>query len=550
MPYGKLKPLDQYPTVEDGLQDLYRTKYFARTPPQYKDKVVANFERQYGKAIYAKNETAREATEGLDLAGRANQALSQYLTNKIGPAAGAVASAILPNSNAQAAINIGMLAMPEFAAGLEIASPVARLGLRMGIPAMVGGLGGSLQGGAKGMAEGAMSGAGQALGGEALSFATGAGRRAIRNMDFDRVAGWMKRFGIKIKDMPEFDRMFVGGEANTKTQAELDNISTKIQSRMKKAKGFTTYDIPNDELAQKMEKAGHTISRPFAQNKNQYNPQLIMNNFADMTKALGTFEDIGWDAHHDPGREAVGRAARQAAHQIEGEMAAQANNIDPKLASEWYTAKANNRVTKTLTNLFSEPEVYQRGQPINIGNLQRMITDDSVNGYKYDLIEAAGSTDPNMQKRMSDILHRGGQQGEGDIAGRGPIKHGSLGLHFGVFPRASLQTPIFARHVGYLPFDLGKGRATQMLQSLGPYSAFRGIEQLYTLKPDARDKTVAAEPIASPPGTAAASSLPPTSVVPDKGPTTSPGIVVPITKTPEEMKATIAATPTTTTGTP
>lgn len=500
MPYGKLKPYDQYPTLEAGLQDVYRTKYYAQTPEKYRQAVIEGFERDYAKAIYAKNETHREETKGPDLTARTNAALSQYLTNKIGPTVGAVASAILPSSNAQAMIDLAMLAIPGSEA-FELASPVARLALRMGIPAMAGGVGGAVQGGAKGMASGAASGAAQALGGEVLSVATGAGRRAIKNMDFQRVAGWMKRFGIQVKDLPEFDRMFVGGEANRSTQAELDKISSKIASKMKNVPA-TKVNIHPD-VADVVSQTGLPV----------YNNRMNVK-FGDMNKALSTLEDMGWDAHHDPTTSNIGRAARQAAHQIEGEMASQANNIDPKLATQWYTAKANNRITKTLTNLFSEPEVYQKGQPINMGNLQRMITDDSTRGYKMDLIEAAGPTDPNMQKQMSDVLHRGGQQGEQDIAGRGPITHGSLGLHFGVFPRASLQTPTFARHVGYLPFDLGKGRATQVLQNLGPYSFFRGINQMYTLKPDARDKTTEAAPIASPKGTAAASSLPPTSVVP------------------------------------
>ena len=341
MEYGKLKPLDQYPTVDNALQDFQHTKFFLQTPKEDRQHVIEVFEKKYGQVITIKNAEHAAQTQGPDITERMNQAVTKYLTDNVGPDSAAVASAILPNSNAQAMIDTSMILMPEAGGAFELASPLARLGLRVGIPALAGAVGGSVQGGPSGMASGAASGAGQALGGEAISVGLGLGRRAVRDYDFGRLTGWLKnRFGIDVPDKAAFYRMFKGGEANQKTQEVLDKVVAKVAKKAKaiRAAGPTKVDIPN-ELAQPLAKAGHLVTLKGDQ---------LFGNFNDLNKALSSLEDMGWDDKHIPTRTDIGRAARTAAHQIEGEMATQLQTIDPKLASEWYTAKANNRLTKNI----------------------------------------------------------------------------------------------------------------------------------------------------------------------------------------------------------
>ena len=144
------------------------------------------FEKTYGKAITIKNAEHAAQTQGPDITERMNQAVTKYLTDNVGPDSAAVASAILPNSNAQAMIDASMILMPEIGVGDVLGSAalgaVTRLGLRVGIPALAGAVGGSVQGGPSGMASGAASGAGQALGGEAISVGLGLGRSSGKRL--------------------------------------------------------------------------------------------------------------------------------------------------------------------------------------------------------------------------------------------------------------------------------------------------------------------------------------------------------------------------------
>ena len=307
------------------------------------------------------------------------------------------------------------------------------------------------------------------------------------------MTGWLKnRFGIDVPDKAAFYRMFKGGEANQKTQEVLDKVVAKVAKKAKaiRAAGPTKVDIPN-ELAQPLAKAGHLVTLKGDQ---------LFGNFNDLNKALSSLEDMGWDDKHIPTRTDIGRAARTAAHQIEGEMATQLQAIDPKLASEWYTAKANNRLTKTFTNLFNEPDVFDaKGNPI-MSKLQGLVSDASPQGYKMDLIEAAGPAESRLQGNLSKTLHRGAKEGTQDIVGDPSIlgRGGHPGLHIGstVHPYSwiPLHIPTLPRHVGYLPYDLGKGRASQVLSTLGPYSFYRGLEQMFSLKPSAKDTTITPTP--------------------------------------------------------
>ncbi len=491
--------LSDFPTVEAAIADWTKRPEFLRKTRQQRIESIRALEGRYQEAIAKKGQALSEAQNGPDMVGRANEAIGQWLDQNIGYDTGKVTRALLPSSDAQAAIDATMFVLPggEALKGLPLAArllqrPLGRLVARLGIPTAAGAVGGAISGDPLGGAE---SGLAQGAIGETLAGVTKTGRHTLGAYDFARLRGWLEaRLPIKIPNEQAFRRLFRGGEALKKTE----DVTNKEFSSVGNFPVEVT--IPQ------------SVSGVISKNAPSGTYRVLLK---EVTDILNRLEEVGWDYRNEPTKGHVAKAVRSAVHQIEGEVAQSIDKVSPKSAIRWYTARQKLRTARTLTNMFSEEGAIDESGRLMMPKLQKLVSDAGPKGFKTDIIQSMGDS---SQRSLSSILHRGASEGLEDVAGQGVAKHGSLGLHFGVFPRMSLQMPKFARHIGFVPYDLGRGRALTAALTLGPYRFARAVDQLFTGSANAQ--------------TAASNQLPPTKIVQDPS-----RIQMNITKSPEEMAA-------------
>lgn len=515
-----MKKLSSYPSSDAAIADLVKEKWFLRYTKAQKTQSIHELEAQYEEIIAHKNMATSEAQNGPDQVGRLNESIGQFLDKHVGDDVGMVARFLLPNSNAQLAIDAATILLPG---GLEAkmaetvgTTAIRRLGLRMGVPAVAGALGGATSGNAT---EGALSGAGQALGGEITSVGLGLGRRGLRNLDFKALIGWLEqRLPVKIPDMPAFYRAFTGGEATKATEGELDKLSSVVEKKINKSSKQTQLGLKNPQLYKMKEDVIAKLDeKKFATTMSQGKSELLAN-FDDLHKALKTVEQLGWDAKNDTTAGELGKNLRLSAHQIEAEIAYHLDKIDTGLSQDWYTAREKYRTAKTLTNMFSEKDVVDEHNVFNMQKMQELVS-DAKNGYKTDIEQ---SLEPKAQKQLSSILHRNGEEGTRDVQGVGLSK-----ARFNIFsgkPHMYSSLPKFPRHAGLIPYDLGKGLGIKALTTLGPYRFARAVGQFLNQKPSAKATTQGMP-----------SSLPPTTIIGGNKGEEVPAMQ--INKSPEEMAA-------------
>jgi hypothetical protein len=521
MTYTTMKPLVSYPNADAMKADYIHTKEYLSLPAERRVSRLQAVETEYNRRIVEQNQKKLEEETGPDAIGQLNEMLGKRLDKEFGPNVGAWGRALLPQSNSQAMMD-AVQGATMFAPGvpeIEAIGGIARLGLRVGIPAVAGAVGGSIQGGAKGAEMGFGSGLAQGLGGEAISAVAGLGRRGVKAISFAPLKGWIESRlpGTVVKDVPSFNRAFMGGEAIETARQRLAAINSKIAKKvlpkMNLNAAGSTLDINPNVASQLSKNVGYSPSG-----------QLV-SQFHNLNHALDELENLGWHSKKF-GQDEEGKAIRSAAHQVEGEIAKQLGNISPKSAVEWYNAKGQLRAAKTLTHMFTEPGVVAEDK-IHWPKLQELVSDATAKGYKMDLQQSLGDKEyktlsqvvkgdatvagKNAQSELSGVLHRGAQEGRQDIEGVSPIHraytHPSLENPLQTRLGLGISMPVFARHVGYVPYDLGKGKAIQALTTLGPYQTALAIHSFVKSQPQAKALD----------GKETGPLLPPTSVVPDKG---------------------------------
>ena len=522
-----MKPMVSYPSGDAYNADFAKTKEYLKLSQDQRMLRLAANKTEYNKRITEKNKQQQDSTQGPDFIGTMNEAMGKMLDKDFGPNVGMIGRALMPSSNSQAMMDAVMLAMPEVGATGEAISGLARLGLRVGIPAMAGAMGGEIQGGSSGMWQGAASGAAQGLGGEALSLGLGFGRRGVRALSSRPLYSWLESQlpGTVIKDVPSFNRAFMGGEAIKAAQQRLDAINSKLAKKVipKIAKQMGQVEV-DSRAGQALGKEGFAVGQ-------RGGKSVLLGDFRELNRGLDTLENIGWHTKKF-GEDETGKAIRSTAHQVEGEIAKQIGDISPKSAIEWYNAKGQLRAAKTLSHMFTEPGVVAADR-IHWPKMQQLVHDATAKGYKMDLQQSLGDKQyatlrsvvknnaniagETAQAELSGILHRGAQEGTQDIEGVSPVHraytHPSLDKPLETKLGLGISMPVFARHVGYVPYDLGKGKGLQALTVLGPYQAALAIGQYIKAQKSVSPDGAPSGAPSGAPGAPTPGSFPPTKVV-------------------------------------
>lgn len=488
MKYTQMKSdLTQYSSPEEMLEAWQHTKEFHMLPEKARVASLAYAREQYTIAMDDKAQREQEAASGPDATGRLNERIGQFVDRYAGRDTGIVARALLPSSNAQAAIDAATLFIPglgeiaPIAKAVELApeamAPLARLGLRLAKPAIAGLVGGATSGHA---GEGAVSGLAQGGVGEGISLLGGIGKRAINRYDLGRLSKWLEpRIGQKLSNASDYYTAFKGGKVAQAAQTAYDAANASVGKVVAHRPMFTFELSP--EQADAIYYSGDKTLQSMG-----LRPGKNVVDFEFATKILHKLDQLGWDYNGNPTTKATGKALRGVTHQIEGEIASQLDAINPKAASAWYTARGKYRLANTLTNMFNEPGVIDNGY-VDMSKLQ---TEASSN-YVHDLQQALGmgdtpakvqATGEKARQGLSKVLHRGADEGRQDIVGHAPGGH-VYGHTRGLSGFFSM--PKLSRHVGYLPADLGKGKAITAAATLGPYRFVRGVENYMNIDPSA-----------------------------------------------------------------
>jgi hypothetical protein len=400
---------------------------------------------------------------GQDLFGRLNQAAGNlpFPENK-------AAQLMIPPSNSQAGIDAALFA----AAGplgkaidpiLENAGPIARFGMRMAVPTAAGAMGGAIQGGKEGAITGAASGAGQQLAGEIGSTVFGIARKAMNRADVQAVTDWLEN---NLTNYPKTQKVFngvrdivsqlVGGETDKKLATKLATTESKFPKNLTVPIQFNAQALPTNMQAL----AGHTADVPIK----------------DALAHLSDLEDIGWDTQFRYKDGKTAQAARSAVHQAEEDIYNAIAVKRPAQAAEWYTNRHRYRLSRTMSNLFREDGVLKGGK-IDMMKLQQFLNDAGPKGYKMDLEQAAGEAGARQLKQLWEAAGRGAPPGSMDIPGERPNIR--MGVHHLGLPTFYAHPGSLAKHVGYIPFDLGRGRAFAALQILGAHEFTNRLKSIF-----------------------------------------------------------------------
>jgi|SRR5579864_6236285 len=517
-------PLADFKTYEEAASAWQKTPQFSKLTREKRMHSLDVLKDRWTISHAAELEKAGAKPEDLapqskDLTGKVADFAAKGLdTFMPGPVAW-LGKTLMPTDNTQAAIDLALFAVgPESAAGKAAINALYRVGLKGAMarlaartaPAIAAGALGGATGGDP--ASGAAKGGLEALGGEGISWLTGMGRRGLYNTDFDRLRGWLEpRLGIKIPDVAAFRRAFRSGEALTEAEKKYQKMMGKIGSKInvevsQPVTGYTTTSTGQSA----MQFGGMTTP-------NARGSSRIKMTLEQASHELDELEKLAWTDRGDVATSHVGRAKLDTVHQIEDDIAQQLDQMKFKDRNQWYTEREKVRKARVLKNMMSEPGVIEMrakdprtgemltNEKVSFEKLQKLVSDAGPNGYKTDLRQAMM---PGEQESLSRVLHRGAKEGAEDRPGRGILgPNMGISTHGSVFSR--FQRPWPSRHIGEVPFDLGRGRALSALITLGPYQLAQKVNEM--------------------------TQLPPTEVTPHEE-TPSP-IHMDITKSPEEMKA-------------
>jgi hypothetical protein len=354
--------------------------------------------------------------------------------------------------------------------------PLGRFSARV-VPAIMGGAaGGAVRGG---VGTGATRGGVEAVSGEATYGIVGAGSRTLQSADAARLNGWLShRLPIKpIRTVGDFDKAFRGGEVLRSTE----KVVTQADAKASKILGSVTL-VPPPEIEAALNRNPQFTGMPYSGIP-----------FDEAIKVIDEVNKLGWDYKGDPVRSHLGKAIRSSAHQMEDDIAQQLDAVNPKIATEWYTRRHQLGLARTMTNLMSEPGVIDRRTgKIVMEKIQELSSEVGNQGYRQDLHQTIGpneadsflksvfaGAEPTKTNRPGQIGRRlshsvlagvgGGVLGQAighPVIGAemGTILGGMMGGH-----DAGTWALQFPRHVGYVPYNLGRNRALFGATVLGPY---------------------------------------------------------------------------------
>lgn len=484
-----MKPLDQYPTVEEMQADAVREPQWRKIPedarPQVLNRLRERWEAQYSarkEGEGAGPQDLQQHTDGMahKIAHFLSQvALQSGLTNRVDPKTGQVIKPgegntvydwtvrqepgyglVSGHDPVQGAIDLALFGVgPEAVEGKAMTNAFWRLTKRLAIPTTAGLAGGTLEGKP---VTGAATGFFEGLGGETIAGIGKFGNRTIQALDFERLKGWLEpRLGVEIPDMAAFRKWFTNGEVIKEAEANHAKVLTRVERKLG----------PNFQVQANvpMQGAGSATGTTTLRQIDEH---------------LNTLEQQGWRADHSPTPTHAGRVARDQVHQIEGDVAQQLYAANKTAGQEWYTSRGRMRTARTLKNFFDEPGMISDNDKINFIKGQELSQSTAPGGYAHDLAQSMGEPE---QKSFAKMLRRGAPEGTNDRAGRGILSgdkdraNVTMTTHGGFWGHVSMPWP--SRHVGAVPFDLGRGRALSALITLGPERFFSTLKDMSGVQP-------------------------------------------------------------------
>lgn len=442
------------------------------------------------------------AVRGLDFFGKLNEAsgraadiATQSLMDHIDPNKGNVdpkvlplmglpgdiARAVVPESNIQAGIDAALWAMggPEIKSlskiidfAPEAMQPAAKLGARLGITGLGGAAGGATEGKTS---EGFKQGVKEQAAGEVTSLGLGVGRRAIQNLDVRNIGKYLNdKLGTKIGDVTQLKTQLVNGEAERTAQTEMGNVDKRVIQRLAKQPMGLAKSGAKKQVYLPIQLDQATVTNPaFIKVMGQLPKGTLQLDYKEATNALDTLEKIGWNSRYRMVQSHGAAAARSAAHQVEEDIANGLTTISPNIGKQWYEARGKLRTARTMSNLFRETGIIN-GKEVDIPKLQKLVSDAGPRGYNTPLRQSLGDKEA---EDFTSIVHRGASPGTEDVHGKGPVE--KMYMHLGIIPSGRMQMPRLARHVGYVPYNLGKTRATTALVALGPHELANKLAHMF-----------------------------------------------------------------------
>jgi hypothetical protein len=475
------KGLAAFGSWEELRHDWTTSKDFLKMPTSARQASIDALQQRWNVEQATRQQaTATEQANQPDFFGRLNQA-----AGKLPFPENIAAQTLIPPSNTQAAIDValftaggpvGDLLGPIAEAAPEFVRPAARLASRLAFPAAAGAVGGAIQGGVSGAGWGAVSGAAQQAVGEVASTAFGIARRAIQRADVEGIGQWLDKhltdkplLQRTYKTVSDIVRDFNGGELDETYRNSLHSIQNKIP---------TFFPVPlnlDPEVVSQLQR-----SNPTQYANMNFNVPVP---FRQATKVLEDVEDIGWDWRFKMHNGKKAMAARSAVHQAEDTIAeeldmAEARGEIPKgTAVAWGTARHKYALSRAMSNLFREPGVIKNGK-MDIQKVQELLADAGPLGYKMDLDQSVSPVAKGELRDLTRTVTRGGPAGSTDIMGERPNLR--LGIH-GILrpPGAYFHPGTISRHTGYIPFDLGRGRAFAAMQILGAHEFVNRLGNLF-----------------------------------------------------------------------
>ncbi len=524
--------LDSFKSYDDAAGYLYKQSDFQQLPPDQQDQALAKLKQKWdmrpGKPGEQPDITARinakigDAVKGpfggvitgaaLGPAGALIHSVSPELASRIVKGA-------LPSNNIPAGIDAAMLATGGLGEGLELGSATARLGARLAVPTLGGAAGGATEGKAK---EGAAKGLFQGAVGEVAApvfnkiFGSTIGR-----LDREKLGGWVKKnlpTKLPWRTVGDFDQNLRGGLLREEMGPMVEQANQKVAAALG----------ANDTFQLKTDAANKSVISPLVEmpggEMRQGGVTTKTWKFHEILQEIRRMEDLGRYTGNDNDLRLAAKTARVSAHQMVDDLQTALNERQPGLGDSWLKPRKQYQATMTLQQMFSEPGVLdpKTGQ-INMGKLQQLASSSGREGYR-DELKRAGIDESFLKTafRGANNFVRTDAQGKVNPYYR---------MHLGVIPSMGAH-PELAHHVGYLPYDLGRGRALSAALVLGPHRLLNLIANEMGRKlpyPEHEPKPVTPE---MPP------VLPPTKVVQsgDVSRETS-GIRMDIRKSPEEMAA-------------
>jgi hypothetical protein len=439
----------------------------------------------------------------LDFTGRLNKEASDYMTNLAGgpntfagQVAGGATKLVLPSTNTQALIDMGLFATgagPEIKAVSELVElapetvqPLARLAGRLSGPTLGGAVGGTVSG--QGTGRGAVQGAATGLTNEATQWGFRAGKYGIQRLDLGRIGGWLEdQVGVKLPSRArsitgkggDLLEAFRGTRATDVTDARLDLANGRVVRALLRKGGGLGVGGAQARKALSQDTFNVSVAPDLAANPAFIKsvglpPGVQPMSFKQASSTLDQVEQIGWSSEFRLQKPRAAQAARSGAIQMERDIYQGISKVDHKVAEEWLNARKAQRAARVFSNLFRMPGVVKEDNSIDISRLQELAFTKGPKGFKDDIEQSVG---PREAAQFENLLQRGGRSGATDVKGRGPFAN--VRMHLGVLPYGHPQIPHPSKHVGYIPYELGRGRVLFAATALGATKFVDRLTQMF-----------------------------------------------------------------------